>query len=113
MSPFSIDRLLTVDPRSMMTSLFHKPPAGRNIFPKGWVTTQEQGKFVTFLAPFYTAACQTGLRGEFLDKVYRLWFDRFPVTVESEDPDDLEYAIAAQKKVTTSSLTIIYANAVF
>lgn len=92
-----------------MTPLFPKPPAGRNIFPKGWVTSQEQGQFVTFLAPYYTAARQTGMLGEFLAQVHILWFDRFPVTVESEDSDDLKNAMTAQKKVI-NCCPIISAN---
>lgn len=85
--------------RTPSGTLFHKPPAARGIFPKGWVTREEQATFLEYLGPYYTSANKAGSREQFMEMVFVLWFDRFPVSVESEDPDELEWAISAQKKV--------------
>jgi hypothetical protein len=87
----------------MTPSLFHKPPAN-NIFLKGWFTRQAQEKYIQFIVPYYIEARNAGLRVQFLKAIYPIWFDRFPVIVKSEDPDDLEWAIAAQEKVRMMSL---------
>jgi hypothetical protein len=88
----------------MTPSLFHKPPANKNIFPKGWFLRQAQDSYIQFIVPYYTVARNAGTRVQFLEALYPIWFDRFPVTVESEDLDDLEWAIAAQEKVCVAKL---------
>lgn len=52
-----------------------------------------------FAAPYYAVARDAGLRKQFLEAFYPVWFDRFPVTVESEDPYELSWAISVQQDV--------------
>lgn len=87
-------------------TLFHKPSATNNIFPKGWKTGQAQDAYIRFLTPYYTVASKAGARKQFLERVYPIWFDRFPVTIksDSEDLEELQWAITRQEKVREITL---------
>lgn len=81
----------------MSPSLFLKP---KKIFPGGWFIRQSQGTYITFVAPYYAVARKAGLRKQFLEAFYSVWFDRFPVTVESDDEYELNWAISVQQDVS-------------
>lgn len=83
----------------MPLRFFHKPT--NDIFPKDWFTRQAQDSYIRFLVPYYAVARKAGLLKQFLEAVYPVWFDRFPVIVESEDSYDLSLAIDQQQDVCT------------
>lgn len=91
-----------MDPRSPMSpSAFVKP---KNIFPDGWFIRQSQDKYLTFAAPYYAVARKAGLRKQFLEVFYSVWFDRWPVTVESDDEYEVNWAISVQQDVSLITL---------
>lgn len=69
------------------------------MFPKDWCTKQAQHSYIQFILPYHIAARKAGLQKQFLEAVYDVWFDRFPVTVESDDPYDLSWAMSLQQDV--------------
>ncbi|KAF9456022.1 hypothetical protein BDZ94DRAFT_1315579 [Collybia nuda] len=97
-------------------TLFHKP--SNNIFPNGWKTELAHDYFISYLTPYYTAASKASARKEFLERVYPIWFDWFPVTIEShskdlvinsaskdlEEIEELQWAITCQKKFLARKL---------
>lgn len=81
----------------MPLRFFHTPT--NNIFPKDWVTKQAQDSYIKFVMPYYAVACKAGSRKQFLEALYLIWFNRFPVIVESEDPYEMSLAIDVQQDV--------------
>ncbi|KAF9455596.1 hypothetical protein BDZ94DRAFT_1241988 [Collybia nuda] len=49
--------------------------------------------------PYFVVASKAGLRDQFLEAFYSVWFDRFPISVETEDPYELNFAIAEQQDI--------------
>lgn len=77
------------------------PRSTNNMYPKDWRIRQAQDRYIQYLLPYYIVARKGGLLKQFLEAVYPIWFDRFPVIVESEDPYDLSWAIDQQQNVST------------
>ncbi|KAF9458776.1 hypothetical protein BDZ94DRAFT_1312958 [Collybia nuda] len=86
----------------MPLSAFHRAPANKN-FPKHRFIKQAQEVYFRFIVPYYAVACKAGKRVAFLEALYPIWFNRFPVT-ECDDPEELEWEKLVQQKFLARKL---------